>query len=361
MIAACAHPYARLGSDVLGRQPLRWIGQRSYGIYLWHWPVYMVTRPQLDVPIEGLPLLALRVGITLVLAELSYRYVETPIRRGALGRAWRELRESEGVRRKQLSLAWVGAGVSILAVCVALGVAASQAEKPEPPYYLASGDAIHTKAPTPKGPAPDVKNAAATPAVQSTNLDRRANPRIEAPEEKPARDKPDNKKLAAGADPGGRVGSVSAVGDSVMLGSAVRLQKAVPNLTTIDAEVGFQAVSAIDVLAARRASGELGEVVVVHIGSNGVYTEEQFDQTMQVLKGVRRVVFVNVSVPRTWAEPNNEVIAEGVERYPDRAVLVDWYAASVDHPEYFVEDGVHLQIEGQKVYAALIAEQVEAK
>ena len=100
---------------------------------------------------------------------------------------------------------------------------------------------------------------------------------------------------------------------------------------------------------------------MVHIGSNGVYTEEQFDQTMQVLKGVRRVVFVNVNVPRTWAEPNNEVIAEGVERYPDRAVLVDWYAASVDHPEYFVEDGVHLQIEGQKVYAALIAEQVEAK
>ena len=80
---------------------------------------------------------------------------------------------------------------------------------------------------------------------------------------------------------------------------------------------------------------------------------------MQNLSGVRKVVFVNVNVPRTWEQPDNEVIAEGVERYPDRAVLVDWYSASVNHPEYFVEDGVHLQIVGQKVYADLIAQQLQ--
>jgi lysophospholipase L1-like esterase len=116
----------------------------------------------------------------------------------------------------------------------------------------------------------------------------------------------------------------------------------------------------IAVLQARRYAGELGEVVVVHIGSNGVLTAEQFDETMEALEGVRRVVFVNVNVPRPWAQPNNEVIAEGVDRYPN-AVLADWYSASVDHPEYFVEDGVHLQIEGQKVYAALIAEKAEER
>jgi lysophospholipase L1-like esterase len=75
---------------------------------------------------------------------------------------------------------------------------------------------------------------------------------------------------------------------------------------------------------------------------------------------VRRVVFVNANVPRPWAQPNNEVIAEGVDRYPN-AVLADWYSASVDHPEYFVEDGVHLTREGQKVYSALIAEKVEER
>jgi hypothetical protein len=66
---------------------------------------------------------------------------------------------------------------------------------------------------------------------------------------------------------------------------------------------------------------------------------------------------VNVNVPRPWALPNNEVLAEGVQRYPN-AVLVDWYSASVDHPEYFVEDGVHLQVEGQQVYADLISDRI---
>jgi hypothetical protein len=80
---------------------------------------------------------------------------------------------------------------------------------------------------------------------------------------------------------------------------------------------------------------------------------------MGVLEGVNRVVFVNVNVPRAWAAPNNEVIAEGVQRYPN-AVLVDWYSASVDHPEFFVKDGVHLRTAGQRVYADLITDQIEA-
>lgn len=175
-----------------------------------------------------------------------------------------------------------------------------------------------------------------------------------APEENVAEER---KAAPAGAE--AAVGSVSAVGDSVMLGAAEELEKSVPNLTTIDAAVGFQAAAAIDVLAARRDAGELGEVVVVHIGSNGVFTAEQFDETMRALGGVRRVVFVNVNVPRPWEQPNNEVISEGVRRHPN-AVLVDWYSASVDHPEYFVEDGVHLQIRGQRAYADLIAGEIEA-
>jgi lysophospholipase L1-like esterase len=177
----------------------------------------------------------------------------------------------------------------------------------------------------------------------------------EAPKESVAGAK---KASPAGANAEAMVGPVSAIGDSVMLGAAGKLERAIPTLTTIDAEVGFQASAANDVLAARRDAGELGEVVVVHIGSNGVYTAEQFDETMRALEGVRRVVFVNVNVPRAWEQPNNEVISEGVRRYPN-AVLADWYSASVDHPEYFVEDGVHLQIEGQRAYAQLIAGQAE--
>jgi peptidoglycan/LPS O-acetylase OafA/YrhL len=356
VIMACAHPHSHLGAGLLGRQPLRWIGLRSYGIYLWHWPVFMITRPQLDVPIEGLPLLALRLGLTLVLAELSYRYVETPIRRGALGRAWRELRGAQGFRRRQLSLMWAGSAVSVVAVCVALGVAVSQAQQPERPSYLPSVNAIHTKS------SPDVSGTAGravpdtgTPVAAASQGEHQTVTRRTAAIRKAEENAAAEKRAGAGKP----VGPVSAVGDSVMLGAAGQLEKDIPNLTVIDAEVGMQAYTAVEVLDARRAAGELGEVVVVHIGNNGVYTEEEFDQTMQALAGVRRVVFVNVNVPRAWAEPNNEVISEGVGRYPN-AVLADWYSASVDHPEYFVEDGVHLQIKGQKVYAALIADQIEA-
>jgi lysophospholipase L1-like esterase len=75
---------------------------------------------------------------------------------------------------------------------------------------------------------------------------------------------------------------------------------------------------------------------------------------MQTVSGVERVVFVNVKVPRTWEEPNNEVIAEGVNRYPN-AVLVDWYSASADRPELFYSDGYHLRPEGQQIYADLVS------
>jgi peptidoglycan/LPS O-acetylase OafA/YrhL len=365
VIMASAHPYARLGNGLLGRQPLRWIGERSYGIYLWHWPVYMVTRPHLDVPLDGLPLLALRLAVTLALAELSYRYVEMPVRRGALGRAWRTLRASQGPQRRRLTALWAGAAAPILALCVALGVVVSQAEPQEPPSYLRSGAALHTET-TSRSAVAGEKTTLETGTVASEgeNLaiarrsaasgaaDREAEAAAAAGEKKEKKEKKEN----AGAETA--VGPVSAVGDSVMLGAAEKLGKTVPNVVTIDAEVGFQAADVIAVLEARRYSGELGEVVVVHIGSNGVFTAEQFDETMGTLEGVRRVVFVNVNVPRPWAQPNNEVIAEGIERYP-KAVLADWYTASVAHPEYFVEDGVHLTIEGQKAYATLIAEKVE--
>ena len=367
VIMACAHPHTHLGASLLGWRPLRWIGLRSYGIYLWHWPVFMVTRPQLDVHIEGLQLLALRLALTVVLADLSYRYVETPIRRGALGNAWRVLREARGYRRRRLSILWAGSAVPVLALCVALGVAVAQAQPPAPPSYIPTS-AIHTgqearQAPS-GGEAEDPsgeqapQEAIREPSVTTLEEDQRdrdsagRTPGAKASESKPA--------VAARVSAGRSAfaGPVSAIGDSVMLGSAEQLERDIPNLAVMDAAVGLQASAAIDILRSRQASGELGEVVVVHIGNNGVFTAEQLDEMMGVLAGARRVVLVNVNVPRPWALPNNEVLAEGVQRYPN-AVLVDWYSASVDHPEYFVEDGVHLQVQGQQVYADLIAERIQ--
>jgi peptidoglycan/LPS O-acetylase OafA/YrhL len=376
-IMVVVNPYTLIGTRLLGSAPLRWVGLRSYGIYLWHWPVFMVTRPDLDVPIDGLPLLALRLTLTVVLAHLSYRYLETPIRRGALGRAWRTLHEAQGPVRRRLCLQWTGALVPILASCALLGIAVAQAKPPEEPSYLASMKSVHTVEQTP--------DTSTTTGIDSL---RKAKPSLEQEDHekalaKSARDRGKaldarmaddsagtaDSKASGGAKPENTAkstsnssrtgpseftGSVNAIGDSVMLGAVGGLQKYIKGLTVVDAEVGLQVYAATDILKYRRASGQLGDVVVVHLGNNGTFTKGEFDQIMRTLSGVDRVAFVNVTVPRPWEEPNNEVIAEGVKRYPN-TVLVDWHSASADRPELFYNDGYHLRPKGQRTYTDLIS------
>ena len=101
VIAVLVHPTAGL-STALGWAPLQWIGQRSYSIYLWHWPIFMVTRPELDLPFTGWPVFVLRMGLTFGAAEVSYRYVEQPLRKGAVGDWWRGIRTSTGEQHAAL-------------------------------------------------------------------------------------------------------------------------------------------------------------------------------------------------------------------------------------------------------------------
>ena len=357
-IMAVVHPYTLIGARLLGSAPLRWIGVRSYGIYLWHWPVFMVTRPKLDVPFDGWPLLALRLAATVILADLSYRYIETPIRRGALSRAWRTLREARGPLRRRLRLQWAGALVPILASCALLGVAVAQAEPPNKPSYLASMKSVHTAegheikgeargANKTDGRASDADSTASNEGTQEENPGDTGDAPMAGVTAKKTLD---SERTA----PSEFTGSVSAIGDSVMLGAIGGLQKDIQGLTVIDAQVGLQVYTATDILKSRRASGQLGDVVVVHLGNNGTFTKGEFDQIMRILSGVDKVVFVNVSVPRPWEEPNNQVIAEGVARYPN-TVLVDWHSASADRPELFYKDGYHLRPKGQQIYADLIS------
>ena len=376
-IMAVVHPYTHIGSNLLGSAPLRWLGVRSYGIYLWHWPVFMVTRPDLDVPFGGLPLLALRLGLTILLADLSYRFVETPIRRGALGRAWKILREARGPKRWRLRLQWAGAVVPILASLALLGVAVAHAKPPEKPDYLANMKAVHTAqqpeqrastadSPTKDEPTSQEKESKANAAAQDAKQVNEKGTDAKQTTEQKSQDMHSGTKEAKAskaskdgqAGTSAYTGSVSAVGDSVMLGAVPRLQKDVKGLGVVDAEVGLQVYDAIGILKSRRATGQLGSLVIVHLGNNGTFTKQQFDQIMRLLSGVDKVVFVNVAVPRSWEEPNNEVISEGVERYQNTA-MVDWYSASVNHPEYFYRDGYHLRPKAQKTYADLISSHLE--
>ncbi|WP_273846145.1 hypothetical protein [Rubrobacter calidifluminis] len=148
---------------------------------------------------------------------------------------------------------------------------------------------------------------------------------------------------------------VVAVGESVMLDAVPYLERDIPDLVAVDARVGLQVEPAIGILERLRSRGLTGGVVVVHLGTNGTITPREFDTIMRVLDGARGVVFVDDAAPRPWIPPNNAVISAGVRRYPARAVLVDWHAASAGHPEYFAPDGVHLTPLGARLYASLVA------
>jgi peptidoglycan/LPS O-acetylase OafA/YrhL len=351
VMAVAVHPAARLGR-ALGCRPLAWIGRRSYGIYLYHWPVFQLTRPGLDVPLGGWPLLVLRLAITLGLAELSFRYLETPVRQGALGR-WRATvldamaRDPDGAGRT-----WTFLTGTFVVLAVAVGVAVVQAQSPPAPGYLAAGSvggglppaeaAVTTTAPVP--PAPP-----STVAVPVTVAGPVPDPSGSVPVPVPM---PGPEPVPV---PAPVVRRITALGDSVMLGAAPQLHDRLAGDVFVDAAVSRQVADGLGVLRSWRDSGRLGDVVVVQLGDNGTLRPAQLDELRDLLAGVPRVVIVNVRVPRPWEGHNNELIAQGVATMPN-AVLVDWHGASEGRPELFQDDGLHLRPDGAALYAGLVAE-----
>ncbi len=150
-------------------------------------------------------------------------------------------------------------------------------------------------------------------------------------------------------------GPVTAVGDSIMIDMQPYLQADIPGVT-VDGVVSRQFETGIGVVQADRAAGTLGPVLVVELGTNGAVTASDFDAMMQAAAGVKRVVFVNVNVPRPWEASDNAVLAAGVARYPGTAVLADWNSLSTPHPEWFTPDQVHLEPAGAQAMAAMVTQ-----
>lgn len=342
VVAVASHPGA-LTKGLLGNPAMTWLGQRSYSIYLLHWPVFMLTRPDLDVSLNGLPLFALRIGITLCLAIASYGLVEKPVRNGALARAWERLKDGFSTR----SFGKAAAGLASLMLPVLLGGAA------------VAGAIVPRNAPEP--PAKDALTGAgqistATSALQPMNG-------LVTSETVPPVD-PAVPVVAPPVDPALPVapvspvvpGKVTAIGDSVMLiakdALAVRLGGGI-----VDAGIGRQTKAVIETVQGLKDRGELGDRVIVHMGTNGLITVKQFNQLMEVLKDVPQVAIVNVKVARPWEEVNNRMLEENIGRFPN-AKLVDWKGTASAYPEAFYKDGVHLRPSGVGMYVDLLSRSV---
>lgn len=141
------------------------------------------------------------------------------------------------------------------------------------------------------------------------------------------------------------------VGDSVMLGASGALKAALPG-ARVDAKVGRQFKQILSVVDWYQRNGYLNGPVVIHLGTNGVFSDEDLDNLVAAA-GKRKVLLVNAKVSRPWQSLVNERLAAAVKRHPT-VVLVDWYGLSSQHPEWFVNDGAHLRPEGATAFAELI-------
>jgi peptidoglycan/LPS O-acetylase OafA/YrhL len=325
LIAAVTHPSSKVGT-VLGKQPLRYIGERSYGLYLWHWPIFLILRPGIDVPLEGLASLILRFGATFAVAELSYRYVEMPIRRGELKRWWQRHREQPPQLRdsKTKRTAIIGSALLLILGLSAFRVATLPEETVDFGGITESSalDAQAVSEP-PKQPGDPALSDTVTAASESTTK------------------------------PG-----LLAIGESVMLGARTTLTDSLSE-SVVDAGIGRQATDVLARIKQLSAAGALRDTVVLHTGSNGDVKREELQEMLTELAPAKRLVVVNVSVPRSWEAANNELIAELVQDTPN-AVLADWNAVTEETPGLIVRDGVHLTTEGIAQYSKTIKEAIAA-
>ena len=302
IITSIVHPASRF-APILSSKPFVWIGERSYAIYLWHWVVFQVTRPDFDLEGSQWALYALRVLIVFALADISLRLVELPVRTGLIdywfkGMKYRtkrvQLRQKAGV--VLIVLAIIGSTATVATSAIAKGdkQLAQLKEQLQPP------------ATSPSVPS-DVNN----PGLWVT-------------------------------------------GDSVILGIRFELDNRQP-IGLINARVGRQATELLEVLTNDKANMSLA-TIVLNLGNNNKLTEEQVAAIFEVIKDQPRIVVVNTAVPRAWRDDNNALIAQYASLYG--AYLVDWASISQGHSEYFGPDGVHLVPAGVRAYVDAITAQL---
>ncbi|MGH2902087.1 MAG: acyltransferase family protein [Solirubrobacteraceae bacterium] len=330
LIAVVVHPASLLGR-ALGTRTLRWIGVRSYGIYLWHWPVMMLTRPGIDVPWRGTFVILAQIAVTVVLAALSYRYVEMPVRSGAAQRRLRAWFEAHTPRAR---LRWTAGSLAgcVLVLGLALGL-------PAPGSAVGSAQ---TATPAALAPGASLADSLSGGAADGAGAPLSASALV-------ARDGDADVGAVSGSLPSG---PILALGDSVMLGCAPVLERRLGSRLRVDAIVGRQAVDTIARLAEYRAHGALPQTVIVQLGDNGPVWYSNMQRLRTVLGGVPHVVIVNVRVARSWQNEANSELASYVSTWP-QAVLANWYSHS---SESLLVDGVHPSVTGRAIYASVVVD-----
>jgi peptidoglycan/LPS O-acetylase OafA/YrhL len=331
VILVASHPAVR-GARILATPVLQWIGKRSYAIYLWHWPIFELTRPGIDVALPVWLDTVVRLALVAVASDLSYRLVEQPFRTGSAQAALRWL---WGQRRK-VTVAMAGSVAVVLALLV-VALTTARPILPSPALAVSS---------TPAGRTPITAIGRGLSAAAHPEPSFLGPPRVVGSPPLPT--------VTTTTAPN----DVLAIGDSVMLDAAAALKQDLGASTVVDAVVGRQVSDGIVRLNDYRMAGRLTGVtaLVIGLGTNGPMSVEQCDQILSLASGIPRVVFINVRMPRPWESVTNGTLSTCTAHQP-RVVLVDWFDASAAAGT-LGPDEIHASAAGATLYASLVARAV---
>lgn len=303
IITSIVHPASRF-APLLSSKILVWIGERSYSIYLWHWVVFQVTRPAVDLEGSMWALSALRVLIVFALADVSLRLVELPIRSGLVEYWFRGIKyRTKQTQLRQKSLLGI-CSISIFSAITILSYSAIQ-----------SSD-----------------QTMAAIKTQITQEEDKSNLGVLPPD----------------------LSGLWVTGDSVILGIRYELEKHSP-ISIINARVGRQVPELIAVMRHDKLKLQ-DSTVIFNLGNNNKLSDAQVNEVFEEVKNQPKIIVVNTAVPRDWRAANNLLIAKYAEKFD--AILIDWNAISQGHPEFFAPDGVHLVPAGVRAYVGAITSQL---
>ena len=320
VIAACVQPQGMV-ARALAAEPLVWIGKRSYSIYLWHYPLLLLMNPVANINDTPWWHYILQVLLVVAAAECSYRFIETPFRKGAFGRTVSELRDGTAT-----PAGWVRAHIPTCAACAVVLVVALGGLVFVPDTSALSGEGA------------EILNKQAKNAK---------------PQDQQAAD--DTDKDDDGFPDGAY--DLLMIGDSVSLRAVDAFDGVFPH-SHIDAEKGRQFDVGRETFEGYIQQNLAGRIVVFALGTNGLVTDDQIDAIMADAGSKRIVVFVNTRSPQPWVGPTNQAIANAATRYKNVRV-VDWYGYSANRNELFDGDGTHLSTTGVTEYLKLIHDAVK--
>jgi hypothetical protein len=299
---------------------------------LFHWPIFQFYRQFAGRGLNVIEFVLL-FALALVVTEVSYRFIEMPVRSGGLRESWGKFRHSQldSDREKRQGIIAIGVVVAVVPIFALVSLATAQVKLDDIGQSLADGESgvvnVMTSTTTVDASQTTVAGITSGTAViapQTTTLD-------------------------------GQVIEIIAIGDSVMLGAAnVLTERGI----TVDALKSRPFRQALEIGNYLKSVNRLGEIVIIHLGTNNYVDQKTLDEIMVPLSDVDTVVFVTNHVPsKKWQDPNNVLLRAMPDQYGNVKIL-DWYTIAVAHPEYLYGDKIHLNPEGQAVYADLIMQAI---